>query len=214
MDAKEGDGKFISDYCPVTCNACEPTIDNGTDDDTNTGPSCASDEILFRLDLLLDNYNETSWEMKKVSDGSIVGEGSEDKYKKNTEYVEELCLPNGDYSFTIFDVYGDGLTQGAGHYYGFLDNIEIFSGKDFKKEETTTFPVVVDTPSSLCVDNPNFKFKGKSSQNCEWLGNNNKGKKKCKKSTQTQDDGTELKISDLCPSTCGVKFGIGQCKPL
>mmetsp|Transcript_49750 Transcript_49750/g.56295 ORF Transcript_49750/g.56295 Transcript_49750/m.56295 type:complete len:94 (-) Transcript_49750:525-806(-) len=33
----------------------------------------------FRLELLLDNYNETSWEMKKVSDGSIVGEGSEDK---------------------------------------------------------------------------------------------------------------------------------------
>jgi len=70
LDAKEGDGKFISDYCPDTCNACKPTIDNGTDDDTNTGPSCASDEILFHLDLLLDNYNETSWEMKKDSDGS------------------------------------------------------------------------------------------------------------------------------------------------
>ena len=237
LDAKEGDGKFIIDYCPVTCNACEPTIDNGTDDDTETGSSCASNEILFRLDLLLDSYSETSWGMKKVSDGSIVAAGSADKYKKNTEYVEELCLPNGEYSFTIFDVYGDGLTQGTGHYYGSLDNIEIFSGKEFEKEETTTFTVVVvvddastivnpptptptpaptsaptnDTPSSSCVDNPNFKFKGDSSKNCEWLGENKQGKKKCKKIKQTQDDGTKLKLADLCPKTCGVKFGVGQC---
>ena len=70
LDAKGGDGKFISDYCPVTRNACKTTIDNGTDDNTNTGSSCASNKILFRL-----------WEMKKVSDRSIVSAGSEDKYK-------------------------------------------------------------------------------------------------------------------------------------
>merc|ERR1740139_412574 len=82
--------------------------------------------------------------MKKVSDGSIIVEGSEEKYKKNTEYVESLCLTNGDYSFTIFDIYGDGLSAGTtGHYYGFLNNIKIFSGKDFKKEETTTFTVAI-----------------------------------------------------------------------
>merc|ERR1740139_1151282 len=120
--------------------------------------------------------------MKKVSDGSvIVGEGAETEYKKNTAYNESLCLTPGDYSFTIFDVYGDGLTAGAGHYYGFLDSIEIFSGKAFEKEETTTFTVVDDDDSS-CVDDPNFKFKGDSSKNCKWLGENENGTKKCKKS--------------------------------
>jgi len=73
----------------------------------------------------------------------------------------------------------------------------MFSGKDFKKEETTTFTVVIDdtstpanppapapapaptptndTSSSSCVDNTTFKYKGTNSNNCEWLGDEKKG---------------------------------------
>ena len=63
----------------------------------------------------------------------------------------------------------------------FFNNIKIFSGFDFEKEETTTLMVTVedihtpvnlstptpaptnDTPSCSCVDNTDFKFKGDSS---------------------------------------------------
>merc|ERR1719162_2163137 len=92
--------------------------------------------------------------MTKVSDGSIVGEGLESDYKTpNTEYDESLCLTNnsGDYSFTINDGYGDGLSQSeTAHYYGFLDNIEIFTGRAERwYSETTTFPATVpSTPPS------------------------------------------------------------------
>jgi len=134
----------------------------------NDSASCASNESAFRLELLLDWFEETSWVMNKVSDGSIVGEGSQDKYKKNTEYVESLCLTNGDdYSFTIYDEYGDGLTYNGeaegvgtvGHYYGFLNNQEIFRGFDFKFEETKKFTVAdaADAAAAAAADPLNYE---------------------------------------------------------
>ena len=68
-----------------------------------------------------------------------------------------------------------------------------------------------DSDDTSCVDNDDFKYKGKDSKNCVWLGNNGskkKGKKRCR---STLEDGTS--ISDACPSTCGLKFGVGKCKP-
>jgi len=132
--------------------------------------------------------------MTKISDGSIVDEGSENEYKKNTAYNESLCLPNGDYSFTIFDGYGDGLTQGAGHYYGFLDNIEIFSGKDFEKEETTTFTVVVDDPNrGKCENLEIFNCIKKASK-----------KKKCTKDVPNTDKTVEFYCPFNCKSECAT----------
>merc|ERR1712194_989209 len=64
---------------------------------------------------------------------------------------------------------------------------------------------------TTCVDNSNFKYKGEDSKNCVWLGNINnkkKGKTRCRSKLE---DGTT--ISDSCPFTCGLKFGIGKCKP-
>jgi len=155
----------------------------------STPIACARDAIPFRLELLLDNYNETSWEMKKVSDGSvIVGEGAVDKYEKNTEYKETLCVTTGDYNFTIFDGYGDGLTQGAGHYSEFLDNIEIFSGKDFQKEETTTFTVVVDDPNrGTCENHDTVDCARRASE-----------KKQCTNNV----DNTGKTVEFYCPLNC------------
>jgi len=68
-----------------------------------------------------------------------------------------------------------------------------------------------DDDDTTCVDNSNFKYKGEDSKNCVWLGNINnkkKGKKRCRSKLE---DGTT--ISDSCPFTCGLKFGIGKCKP-
>jgi len=162
----------------------------------STPIACARDAIPFRLELLLDNYNETSWKMKKVSDGSvIVGEGSVDKYKNNTAYKETVCVTNGDYNFTIFDGYGDGLTQGAGHYAEFLDNIEIFSGKDFQKEETTTFTVVVDDPNrGTCENHETVDCAKRASE-----------KKKCTNNVLNTGKTVEFYCPFNCKSECATE---------
>merc|ERR1712194_633837 len=149
--------------------------------------SCASDEIPFRLELLVDNAIETSWNMTKVSDGTIVGEGFKNEYKNNTEYKESLCLPNGDYSFTIFDGYGDGLTYGKrGQYYLFVNNIEIFSGSNEEWfSETTTF-----TTRSKCENLETFDCAKKAS-----------GKKEC--TTNVLNTGKAVKF--FCPLNCKSK---------
>ena len=45
--------KLISDLCPLTCNKCEPTNDNDNNTDYDSSSSCASNESIFRLQLLL-----------------------------------------------------------------------------------------------------------------------------------------------------------------
>jgi len=201
--------KLIKDYCKVLCNVCDPSNDN------NDYDSCAINETPFKLELGIDNYGkEISWKIVEDSKGVEFFSGSKDQYMKQTEYVESYCLPNGaSYSFTIYDIFGDGLKPNEnGYYHGYLNNELQFEGNTFKNEETTTFTTNPNpsSPSNFCDDDPKFRFKKKKKKNCKWLGRNKKkGKRRCKK---TKQGGS--KLHKLCPYTCGLKFGIGQCKDL
>ena len=70
------------------------------------------------LSIVADNYtSETTWEVR--TQGSAEGQnvlasgGPYDDSTAGTEYVSNISLSGGDYTFTIFDSYGDGLFDGT-----------------------------------------------------------------------------------------------------
>jgi hypothetical protein len=64
----------------------------------------------FDLTIRNDDYgNETSWEVIHSS-GSTVVSGS--NYDDDESYTNNKCTPDACYTMTIFDSYGDGLSEG------------------------------------------------------------------------------------------------------
>ncbi len=75
-----------------------------------------ADGNVLTLDLLTDFYPvETSWQIAD-DEGNVLLQGT-DYEDSNQNYIEEWCLSEGCYEFTIFDDFGDGMSQnGDGHY--------------------------------------------------------------------------------------------------
>jgi endonuclease I len=105
--------------------------------------ACASTEVQFSL--TTDNYGyETSWSIKD-SNSVEIAQGS--NLSNNTSYEENLCLVDGEYSFTINDTYGDGIccTYGNGSYDISILGKSLISGGTFTNSETKTFKIGTDT---------------------------------------------------------------------
>ena len=107
---------------------------------TGGGGSCYSNNIT--LNLQMDNYGyETSWEIRD-GNNNVVYSGS--GYASGQYVSETLNLADGNYTFTIDDTYGDGMTEGNGGY-ELIDSATgtvIKSGSNFGYSEST----------SLCTD--------------------------------------------------------------
>ena len=92
------------------------------------------------LNLTTDNYGaETSWEITLAGTGVAMGSD----YDNNQSVVETVCLEDGDYTFSIYDSYGDGICcgYGNGYYELVVDSIVVATGGEFNSEESTTFSV-------------------------------------------------------------------------
>jgi endonuclease I len=101
------------------------------------GTSCSTNDIAFSL--TTDNYGyETSWTLKNTNNEEVANGGS---YANSTDYNENFCLDDGDYTFTINDTYGDGIccTYGNGSYDISLAGTSLISGGSFASSETKTF---------------------------------------------------------------------------
>ncbi len=110
----------------------EPTSTGG-----GTGGSCSTNA--GELSLTTDNYGgETSWEITNSSSQTVA---SGDAYASNTTYSEEVCLDDGDYTFTINDSYGDGIccSYGYGSYNLVVNGNSVASGDSFGASESTAF---------------------------------------------------------------------------
>jgi len=80
---------------------------------------------------------DISWDISQ--DGVIVE--TSPSYDGATQVTEELCLLPGDYVFTIYDVYQDGMCckWGEGNYTITTDNqVVIKEGADFGASESTS----------------------------------------------------------------------------
>ena len=118
------------------------TDDDGAADTDNTTATitgiCHDHELV--LTLVLDNYpGETTWEIKDAG-GNTLASGGPYSIAGATE-TETFCLPDGDYTFTIHDAYGDGIccTYGNGSYELAEGSTIYASGESFASSESTSF---------------------------------------------------------------------------
>ena len=103
------------------------------------GTACTDTEVI--LSLTTDNYgSETSWDLKDDA-GSTIASGS--GLANNTSYSDTFCLADGDYTFTIYDSYGDGMCCGYGSGSYSLDegSTNHASGASFGSSEATDFTI-------------------------------------------------------------------------
>lgn len=97
---------------------------------------CPLNEVILTINF--DAYpDETSWELKNSSNVVIYSGGP---YAAGTTKLDKpFCLANGSYTFTIFDLYGDGIAPKT--YQLAYNGAAIKSGGAFGFSETTTFTV-------------------------------------------------------------------------
>nr|MBS0037906.1 T9SS type A sorting domain-containing protein [Saprospiraceae bacterium] len=112
-------------------------------------------ETPFTLTIVLDDYpNETSWDIVDATGEVLFSEGPYSGQQPGSTVVENFCLEEVCYDFTIYDSYGDGIccAFGNGSYELINDNTGqiVASGGQFDFEETTSF----------CVDNTLYDING------------------------------------------------------
>lgn len=94
------------------------------------GDACT--ENLVTVTILTDNYpGETAWTLTDASGATVLSGGG--YTDRNTSYTEEGCLPDGCYTFTITDSYGDGIccAYGNGAYTINLNGTDDITGGQF-----------------------------------------------------------------------------------
>lgn len=109
---------------------------------------CEGTEIGFTL--ITDNYgSETSWTL--TGPMGLVAAG--DNYASNISINETFCLPDGCYTFTINDSYGDGIccTYGNGFYALSGGGVNILGGV-FQDSETREFCIKSGNPLPPACD--------------------------------------------------------------
>jgi len=78
---------------------------------------CDPSSQYFSLDLTTDNYGfENRWTLKSASDGTLIQKGppADSNYADNTRYVGGFCVPAGEYVFSVYDKFKDGMCCGTG----------------------------------------------------------------------------------------------------
>ncbi|TWX64892.1 endonuclease [Colwellia sp. C1TZA3] len=113
----------------------QPTVSAGTGGDS----VCSNHDVTFSL--TTDQYGaETSW---TITNSNNTEQASGNNYSNATSYSENICLLDGDYTFTINDSYGDGIccNQGSGSYDISLAGTSLASGANFTYTESKSFPL-------------------------------------------------------------------------
>jgi len=104
---------------------------------------CATNDIVLNINF--DDYgSETTWDIKDNSDNSTVFSGGP-YTNTDTTYQEIMTLLGGEYTFTIYDAYGDGIccNYGEGSYTLDLSGcpLNIVTGGSFAASQSTTFSI-------------------------------------------------------------------------
>lgn len=144
----------------ATTPTCNDGIQNGDETGVDCGGSscqpCSCNGTDVSVSITLDNYpEETSWTITN-SGGSVVASGGTYGSQPDGSTVNiSNCLPDGCYTFTINDAYGDGIccSYGSGSY-TVSDEFGVThaSGGSFGTSESTDFCVGGGGPAPTCSD--------------------------------------------------------------
>jgi hypothetical protein len=138
--------------CLTACGppTCTDGIQNGNETGVDCGgpdcPACPPCDNDVTLTIVLDNYpGETSWDVRDGNGSVFASGGGYGSQPNGSTVVENFCLPDGCYDFTIYDSYGDGIccSYGSGSYTltDDSDGSTLASGGAFGSSETTNFCV-------------------------------------------------------------------------
>lgn len=135
-DLNIDDGKMI-----VLSFDEDSSADFGDDITINVSQVCPNTEVI--LNLSFDAYPDEVYWVLTDSTGSIVAESlTPSDYGAYTGYTESIlvsfCLESGDYTFSIYDSYGDG----AGAYFIYTGSTTLYSSDGaYEGGEQITFSI-------------------------------------------------------------------------
>ena len=99
-----------------------------------------------KLVIMTDSYgDETSWKITKDDGtGTFADFDSGSGYENNKLCIQIKCLPEGQYVFTIYDKFADGMCcqYGDGYYEVYLDGELLKHGSDFGASEVLSFSAI------------------------------------------------------------------------
>jgi hypothetical protein len=111
-------------FC-APCATCNDGIQNGDEEDVDCGgsfcapcPDCPENTVTLIL-TLDSNGDQNTWELLDGVGNVIEAGGPYGGYPNGTQIIEEFCLPDGCYTFNIYDSVGNGLCCrfGSGSYF-------------------------------------------------------------------------------------------------
>jgi hypothetical protein len=114
-----------------------------------SGPGCTTNSAT--LTIILDNYpEECSWNIKNSSNVIVASGGTYGSSPDGATITANLCLPNGCYTLTMLDSYGDGIccSYGNGSYSlkNNATNVILASGGQYGTQDVKTFCFTGGTP--------------------------------------------------------------------
>ena len=143
-----------------TTPTCSDGIQNGDETGIDCGgSSCAPcqtacNDNQVNLSITFDNYpEETAWAITNSNGQTVASGGTYGSQADGSTYTEDLCLPDGCYTFTITDTYGDGIccSYGNGSYSVTGASGALASGSSFGSSEATNF-CLGGAPEPTCTD--------------------------------------------------------------
>lgn len=102
---------------------------------------CPLNEVFVYF--LFDGYpEETSWELQDSLGNTVASGGGDGSYEGLAELEIPLCIEDGSYTLTVYDVYGDGMYDGS-----IVGSFKLYSGAtiyasgsgNFGESSSTTF---------------------------------------------------------------------------
>ena len=193
-----------SDAC--TMDSCvEGVCSNSPRLESELCGACPAGERVLDIRVLTDRYpQETSWTLRnKCTDTIQILEAQNSDFTESaTEYgTGQICVPKGEYEFTINDAYGDGICCNYGKgsfsivYNGIAVSLVEESDFAFKSSKTIEFGEVCSQniiPRCVDIDRSGTTF-------CQGVADD------ISQCSQARGDDPSQMISSLCPITCGVE---------
>ena len=139
---------------------CDDGIQNGDETGIDCGGSncaaCPCPESPLTLTITFDDYpEETSWVVTNAANTTVASGGTYGSQADGSTLTEVLNLAAGDYTFTIYDSYGDGIccTYGNGSYsLADANGLVIAAGANFDLEESSLFCASGGGTTPTCED--------------------------------------------------------------
>merc|ERR1712071_570719 len=123
---------------PTTAPTSAPTVTAPTSAPTI---SCNAGESYFQMVLKTDNYvPESAWTLKNSNGNTVLSKPASYYSQSHKEYVDDYCVADGTYTYTITDTYGDGIccNYGTGYYKIFGNGVELAQGGEFTQTDSRT----------------------------------------------------------------------------